>query len=103
MWSNRRPGAQRMRRSVRRAWWLGCVVLAVIGVLYLARTNVLQFGARRPRLDGTKRSSARVAESTPVAGTASTGVAPQPGSRDPGASLERAQAPGRQPRLPARG
>jgi hypothetical protein len=71
--------------------------------LYLAKTNVLRLATRRPRLGDTTRSSARVAESTPLPGTALPGVAPQPGSHDhPGASLERAQAPGRQPQLPAR-
>jgi hypothetical protein len=95
-----------MQRSVRRALGLGSAVLVVIGALYFAMTHVLRPGTRRPGLDDTRPSSARVAESALHSGTEPPGVAPQPGSHDtdghPGASLERAWAASdRQPQLPA--
>lgn len=94
-----------MRRSVRRALGLGSAVLGVIGALYLAMAYILRPGARRPGLDDTRPSPARVAESALHPGTEPPSVVPQPGSRDPdthpGASLERASpASDRQPQLP---
>jgi hypothetical protein len=93
---------------MRRALGLGSAVLVVIGALYLAMTHVLRPGSRRPGLDDTRPSSARVAESALHSGTEPPGVAPQPGSHDtdghPRASLERAWAASdRHPQLPAGG